>query len=89
MMNFNQIVLFIFGSISILIGIVIVYGIRKGWNVLIHPPHHISGIPIWPYSLVRGTRFEKYIGLYNLVGGIVGIIVGTLFILIAIFKEGP
>jgi len=78
--------LIVIGFLTLLVGFVIILGVKQKWHSIMHPPDHIWIIPIWPQALVKGTRLEKFLPKYYLIGGILMIIGGIGFILIAIFR---
>jgi hypothetical protein len=84
----EEIELEIYGILSILIGVIIIIGTSCKWRVFINPPDRILIFPMWPHALMKNTKYERFIPTYNMIGGIAGIVVGILFVLIAIFRYG-
>ncbi|GBE05146.1 MAG TPA: hypothetical protein ENG95_04205 [Nitrospirae bacterium] len=78
-MTFEKFVLEISGLLSILIGLIIIIGVKQKWRFFVNPPDHIWIFPIWPYAVMKGTSSEKFIPTYNLICGIMGVIIGVLF----------
>ncbi len=82
----EKIELEIYGILAILSGVIIIIGTSRKWRIFIDPPDRIWIFPMWPHALVKNTKYKRFIPAYNLIGGVSAIIIGILFILVAIFQ---
>lgn len=82
----ERILVEIVSILAILSGVIIVIGISRKWRIFMSPPDHIWIFPLGPYVFVKDTKYERFIPTYNMILGITMIVVGILFILIAIFR---
>jgi len=74
--------------LAILIGLVVIIGVKRKWHYLLHPPDHIWIFPLWPYALMKRPRFnEGFFATYHLIGGIGLVFVGIVFITIVLVSK--
>jgi len=67
-----------------LMGLLMVIGVKRKWRILLHPPDHVWIFTIWPYSLMKGPRYnERFFAVYHVIGGVVLCSVGLVFLLLS------
>jgi len=73
--------------ITLLLGLIVAIGAWRNWNIFLHPPDRIGLIKLWPYSLMKGPRFNAhFFATYHLISGIVVSVVGLTLFLIALLQ---